>query len=42
MPPSRILDSRDGTGGFTTPWGPLTVRALPVAGIAGVPRTPRP
>jgi len=35
--PARILDSRDGTGGFSTPWGPWTIRSLPVAGIAGVP-----
>ena len=35
--PARILDSRDGTGGYSTPWGPWTSRTLPVAGIAGVP-----
>ena len=35
--PSRILDSRDGTGGYSSPWGPWAGRTLPVAGIAGVP-----
>jgi hypothetical protein len=35
--PVRVLDSRDGTGGYTTPWGPGTTRALSVAGVAGVP-----
>ena len=37
LAPVRILDSRDGTGGFTTPWDASTARTLPVAGIAGVP-----
>ncbi len=35
--PVRILDSRDGTGGFVTPLGPSTTRTVRVAGIAGVP-----
>src|SRR5206468_2884313 len=30
-------DSRVGTGGFSTPWGPLTVRDVTVAGVVGVP-----
>src|SRR5207247_7056848 len=37
MPPIRVLDSRDGTGGYTTPWGTGTTRNLTVGGIAGVP-----
>jgi hypothetical protein len=35
--PTRILDSRYGTGGFTTPWGPGSGRAVVVAGAGGVP-----
>src|SRR5690606_10593224 len=34
---SRILDSRTGTGGYSTPWGPGTTRTLQVTGTAGVP-----
>ena len=37
MTPTRILDTRDGTGGFTAPLGPGGSIALPVAGRAGVP-----
>src|SRR5438132_1201021 len=37
MPPSRILDSRYGTGGFFTQWGPGSGRAIAVAGVGGVP-----
>jgi hypothetical protein len=37
MSPTRILDSRNGTGGYTTPWGPGQTRTLHVAGTAGVP-----
>ena len=37
MPPSRILDSRYGTGGFFTQWGPGSGRAIAVAGLGGVP-----
>ena len=35
--PTRILDSRVGTGGFTTPWGPASGRVVGVAGLGGVP-----
>jgi hypothetical protein len=35
--PTRILDSRDGTGGYATPWSPDQTRSLPVTGVAGVP-----
>jgi hypothetical protein len=35
--PARILDSRYGPGGFQTPWGPNTGRAVTVAGQGGVP-----
>jgi hypothetical protein len=37
MSPTRILDSRSGAGGFSDPWGPLSGRALMVAGVGGVP-----
>ncbi len=37
MSPVRILDSRDGTGGYNTPWPGCTSRTLTVAGAAGVP-----
>ncbi len=37
LAPTRILDSRDGTGGIATPWGPSQTRSLTVAGGAGVP-----
>jgi hypothetical protein len=33
----RILDSRNGNGGFSDPWGPGSGRALTVAGVGGVP-----
>ena len=35
--PSRVLDSRIGTGGYTTPWGPGQTRALAVGGVSPVP-----
>ena len=35
--PTRVLDSRFGTGGYFTAWGPNTGRAVTVAGQAGVP-----
>ena len=35
--PTRILDDRNGTGGFNTPWGPGTTRAVAVAGVNGIP-----
>jgi hypothetical protein len=37
--PARILDSRDGTGGFNTPWGPAASRDLVVRGRGGVPQS---
>src|SRR5262249_24244780 len=37
MTPRRLLDSRDGTGGYSSPWSAGTTRTLTVAGIAGVP-----
>ena len=35
--PNRVLDSRNGTGGFSSPWGPGVTRALTVVGVGGVP-----
>lgn len=35
--PARVLDSRTGAGGFVTPWGPDSGRAVTVAGQGGVP-----
>jgi hypothetical protein len=35
--PMRILDSRNGNGGISDPWGPGSGRALTVAGVGGVP-----
>jgi len=35
--PVRILDSRNGTGGYSDPWGANTARSLTVAGVGGVP-----
>ncbi len=37
MSPARLLDSRNGTGGYHTPWGPGQTRSLHVAGVGGVP-----
>jgi Cysteine-rich secretory protein family len=37
MAPVRILDSRNGTGGYSDPWGPNTGRSVTVAGVGGVP-----
>ena len=37
LAPARILDSRDGTGGFSSAWGPWTTRPVTVAGRGGVP-----
>lgn len=37
LTPSRILDTRDGTGSFAAPFGPGESRILPVAGHGGVP-----
>jgi hypothetical protein len=31
--PTRILDSRDGTGGYSTPWSAGTTRALTLTGV---------
>ncbi len=39
LTPARIADSRDGTGGFNTPWGPGTTREVQVTGVGGVPAT---
>ena len=39
LTPSRILDSRDGTGGYATPWNAGTTRHVTVAGVGGVPAT---
>src|SRR5207253_4252652 len=35
--PSRILDTRVGTGGFNGPLGPAQTDAVTVAGVGGVP-----
>lgn len=35
--PTRVLDSRVGTGGYSTPWGAGADRQLVVAGVGGVP-----
>jgi YVTN family beta-propeller protein len=37
--PVRILDTRNGTGGYTTPVGPGGTIGLQVDGVAGVPST---
>lgn len=39
LAPARILDSRDGTGGYTGPVGPGQVIAVTVLGRGGVPST---
>lgn len=33
----RILDTRDGTGGYFTPFSPQETRVLQIAGVGGVP-----
>ena len=35
--PKRIVDTRDGTGGFSSPLGAGQSMAVPVAGVGGVP-----
>jgi hypothetical protein len=35
--PQRILDTRDGTGGFAAPLGPRTTYDVDVTGVGGVP-----
>ena len=35
LAPTRVLDSRNGTGGFTTPWAPQSARTLAVANTYG-------
>ncbi len=35
--PQRVLDSRDGTGGYTSPWPAGSSRNLTVTGAAGIP-----
>ncbi len=37
MVPTRIVDTRDGTGGTSGPFGPEETRDLTVAGVGGVP-----
>lgn len=37
MTPVRLLNTRDGTGGFSTPFGAGSARLLQVGGVAGVP-----
>jgi len=39
LTPARVLDTRDGTGGFSAPVGPAATIAVPVAGKGGVPAT---
>jgi hypothetical protein len=34
---SRVLDTRSGTGGYVTPFGPQQTRVVLVTGVAGVP-----
>ena len=35
----RVMDTRTGTGGYSTPMVANVVRAIPIAGVAGVPTT---
>lgn len=35
--PTRIVDDRTGVGGYTTPWPQNASRAVPVAGVLGIP-----
>jgi hypothetical protein len=37
--PRRVLDSRNGNGGFLTPWGRKVAREVQIAGRGGVPAT---
>ncbi len=37
LSPSRVLDTRNGTGGFSAPVGPGGTLSLPVDGVDGVP-----
>src|SRR5262249_10202946 len=37
VPPTRVLDSRSGVGGFSTPWTAGASRDLTIPGTAGVP-----
>ena len=39
LTPARLLDSRDGTGGYSTPWGAGDTRDVSVLGAAGIPTT---
>ncbi|MCA1683621.1 MAG: hypothetical protein LC708_00600, partial [Actinobacteria bacterium] len=39
LAPARVLDTRNGTGGFSAPVGPAGTIAVPVAGKGGVPTT---
>ena len=40
LAPARVLDSRTGTGGYSTPWGAAQTRPLTVTGPAGIPPAP--
>ena len=35
--PERLVDSRDGTGGFNTPWGPGQTRNVTVNSVGPIP-----
>jgi hypothetical protein len=35
--PVRVLDSRNGTGGYSSPWAPSQTRPVTVAGVTSVP-----
>jgi hypothetical protein len=37
LTPARVVDSRSGLGGFTTPWGSGVTRNVTVGGAGGVP-----
>jgi hypothetical protein len=37
LTPARVLDSRVGTGGFSTPWSAGGMRDITVTGVGGVP-----
>ncbi len=39
LAPARILDTRNGTGGFTSPVGPDSAVSVAVTGVGGVPAT---
>ncbi len=37
LTPARVVDSRNGTGGYSTPWGAGVTRNVTVGGVGGVP-----